>query len=80
MYNYKIGSEMTPLLYTISHNSGTASVSVNGDTTDIESNYGVIISQKTYGSNTIISLHSSYYEVNLIDKSLVIELTFAFNN
>jgi hypothetical protein len=80
MYNYKIGSEMTPLLYTISYNSGTASVTVNGDTTDIESTYGVIISQKTYGSNTIISLHSSYDEVNLIDKSLVIKLTFTFNN
>ena len=80
MYNYKIGSEMTPLLYTISHNSGTASVSVNGDTTDIESTYGIIISQKASGRNTIISLYSNYNEVNLIDKSLVIQLTFIFNN
>jgi hypothetical protein len=41
-YTYTIGSRMLPIVYEISKNSGTASISVNGINENIEEIYGVI--------------------------------------
>jgi hypothetical protein len=46
-YTYKIGTTMAPLLYQVNLNQGTSSVTVNGQTENIQETYGIVVSQIT---------------------------------
>jgi hypothetical protein len=79
-YTYKIGTIMAPLLYQVNLNQGTSSVTVNGQTDNIQETYGIIVSQITKDFETLIFLTSQYNNEDLVNQTLSIILTFTLDS
>jgi hypothetical protein len=71
---------MLSIQFSISVSIGVASISVNGETKNLDTKYGLILSQQASGNDTNIFLNSFYFNDDLANKDIQILLTFTLKN